>query len=425
VSVPDQHAAVSGRASKRWLRLPRRTLRLRLTILYGSVFLVSGTILLAITYAGGSSISARVSVAGALARHHHVEPVPPVGSTAPGEPPLGGLPPRAQAQIRQLGLVAGNVHLRDRQALLVWSGIALAIMAVASIVLGWLLAGRVLRPLTAITSAARAISASNLHERLALEGPDDELRELGDTFDELLGRLESSFAAQRQFVANASHELRTPLTLERAILEVSLNDPAANASSLRAACERVLAIGEQQEQMIDALLALARSERGLERREPLLLDSLTGAVLAEQREELERRRLRLDSTLQSAPASGDPRLVERMLGNLIDNAIRHNHAGGWVAVTTAVEAEQALVTVSNSGPVVAPAEVDRLLRPFQRLGAERTGHGSGHGLGLSIVKAIATAHGATLTIDPQQAGGLRVEVRFPRQGAEGGGPWTA
>ena len=158
-----------------------------------------------------------------------------------------------------------------------------------------------LRPLQVITAAARELSASNLHERLALDGPNDELRELGDTFDELLARLEASFESQRQFVANASHELRTPLTLERAILEVTLADPDASAASLRAACERVLAIGEQQERMIDALLTLARSERGVERREPLLLDAVARQVLAERADELERRGLRLDAQLSEAP----------------------------------------------------------------------------------------------------------------------------
>src|SRR6202044_819392 len=176
--------------------------------------------------------------------------------------------------------------------------VALAIMVAASMALGWVIAGRVLRPLQVITAAARELSASTLHERLALEGPDDELRELGDTFDELLGRLEASFEAQRQFVANASHELRTPLTLERAILEVTLADPAASTASLRDACERVLAIGEQQERMIAALLTLARSERGLERRERLRLQDVAGAVLHERQEEIARRGLRLDTKLE-------------------------------------------------------------------------------------------------------------------------------
>lgn len=225
--------------------------------------------------------------------------------------------------------------------------------------------------------------ASTLHERLALSGPNDELRELGDTFDELLGRLESSFEAQRQFVANASHELRTPLTLERAILEVTLANPTADAASLRAACQRVLAIGEEQERMIDALLTLARSERGLERREPMLLDALTGEVMQEREGEAARRGLRLDSNLQRAPTVGDRRLIERLIANLLDNAIHHNSPNGWVTVATTVEVGEAILTVSNSGSVIAPEEIPSLIRPFQRLGTDRTGHGDGHGLGLS------------------------------------------
>jgi signal transduction histidine kinase len=383
VSVPDTPKAAAGDRSSS--RRPRYTIRLRLSLLYGGVFLVSGTVLLAIAYSGSSSSSALVAV-----------------------------PQRVQEP--QVGAVAVNVHVHDRHQLLIWSGIALAIMAVASMGLGWLLAGRALRPLQAITSAARAISAYNLHERLALGGPDDELRELGDTFDELLERLESSFEAQRQFVANASHELRTPLTLERAILEVTLADPAASAGTLRAACERVLAIGEQQERMIEALLTLARSERGVKRREQLDLDAVTREVLGDRDEEIARRGLRLDAKLESAPATGDPRMVERLVANLIDNAIHHNTAHGWVAVTTAVDGGRAVLTVSNSGPVVAPEDVDRLLRPFQRLGPDRVGHGEGLGLGLSIVSAIAGAHGATLTAHAQPAGGLQAEVKFPDPG---------
>ena len=296
-------------------------------------------------------VSAQVSAQGAAAKlveRHGVE-------VAPSGSPLSVLPEspllrRARAQAHQLGAVAVNVRNSDLHQLLVWSVISLAIMAAASIALGWLLAGRVLRPLQVITTTARELSATNLHERLALDGPNDELRELGDTFDELLARLEHSFEAQRQFVANASHELRTPLTLERAILEVTLADPAASAVSLRAACERVLAIGEQQERTIEALLTLARSERGLERREALLLDTLTGQVLEERREEAARRGLRLENKLERAPTTGDRRLIERLIANLLDNAIHHNTPAAGSRSATATEAGEAVLTVRNSGP---------------------------------------------------------------------------
>jgi signal transduction histidine kinase len=179
----------------------------------------------------------------------------------------------------------------------------------------------------------------------------------------------------------------------------------------------VLAIGEQQERMIDALLTLARSERGLERRKTLLLDTLAGEVLEERREEATRRGLRLDSKLERAPTAGDRRLIERLIANLLDNAIHHNSPHGWVTVATALDAGTAVLTVSNGGPVIVPEELASLMRPFQRLGIDRTWHGDGHGLGLSIVEAIATAHGATLTVRPQATGGLHVEVKFPATSA--------
>jgi signal transduction histidine kinase len=406
----------SSRRPRGWRRprLPRYTIRLRLAVLYGSAFLIMGTLLLGliVVSVGRASHSAVVSAQGAVARlveRNSVHAVP----SAPLPPGAAGAAiARERAQAHHLEAVVLNVHPSDLHLLWFWSLVALAIMVVASMALGWLLAGRVLRPLQVITTAARELSASNLHERLALDGPNDELRELGDTFDELLARLESSFEAQRQFVANASHELRTPLTLERAILEVTLADPAANVASLRAACERVLAIGEQQERTIDALLALARGERGPQRREPLALDAIARHLLSERRAEVERRGLRLETELQHAPAVGDARLIERLVANLLDNAIQHNTADGWLKLTTALAGAETVLTVANSGPVIAADEVERLLRPFHRLGAERVSHGDGHGLGLSIVAAIVTAHGARLSVVPQPEGGLRVEVRF-------------
>jgi signal transduction histidine kinase len=397
-------------------RLPRYTIRLRLAVLYGGVFMVTGTLLLALLFltVRSSSHSTVATAQGAAARlvepHVHIHLTSPEGTVSVTPEKLDVQ--RAREQAHQLGALAVNVNNTDLHHLLIFSLFALAIMVAASMALGWVIAGRVLRPLQVITAAARELSASTLHERLALGGPNDELRELGDTFDELLARLEASFEAQRQFVANASHELRTPLTLERAIIEVTLADPAASAPSLRAACERVLAIGEQQERMIDSLLTLARSERGLERREPVLLDAIAGEVLEDRREQIARRGLKLDATLDSAPTSGDPRLLERLVANLVDNAIEHNSHAGWITVATGLDADEAHVTVTNSGPVIASAEVERLLRPFQRLGAARIGHGAGHGLGLSIVAAIAAAHGASVSVHPRPGGGLRAEVRL-------------
>jgi signal transduction histidine kinase len=418
VSSPDTLEVTAGnRRSRRRLRRPRRprfpryTIRLRLAVLYGGVFMILGTLLLALIFltvrsSSHSEISSAEGIAtGLVQRHVHISQHGSTLTVTPETP--------ASARAQQLGAVAINVNNSDLHHLLIWSVIALAIMVLASMALGWVLAGRVLRPLQTITATARAISVSNLHQRLALDGPNDELRELGDTFDELLGRLEASFEAQRQFVANASHELRTPLTLERAIIEVTLADPGASETSLRAACERVLAIGAQQEQTIEALLTLARSERGVEHREPLQLNAIAGKLIAERRDELERRGLRLDSQLSDAPTAGDPRLIERLVANLLDNAITHNAPDGWVAVTTATDGKQAVLSVTNSGPLIGAEEAELLTQPFRRHGTERTGHSDGHGLGLSIVSAIATAHGATLAVLPQAPGELRVEVRFP------------
>jgi signal transduction histidine kinase len=373
-------------------RLPRRTVRLRLTLFYAALFLVSGAALLAVTYA---------LMAGAGLKLTY---------TNGGGPASGQHGPAGRPVVRA---ASTDTHGLSPQQVLERSAVALALMAGASLGLGWFVAGRVLRPLRTITAAARQISATSLHERLALGGPDDELKELGDTFDGLLARLEASFTAQRQFVANASHELRTPLALQRVLSQVALADPDATAQTLRAAHERVLAAGAQQEQLIEALLTLARGQAGLGTRKPFDLAEIAGQVLRARRPEAGLRGLDLHAALAAAPAVGDPRLAERLAANLIDNALNHNLAHGHADVTTGTRNGHAVLSVVNSGPVVPAAEVDRLLQPFQRHGADRTGHGKGLGLGLSIVQAIATAHEATLAIHPRPAGGLRAEVTFP------------
>jgi len=271
----------------------------------------------------------------------------------------------------------------------------------------------VLRPLRTITSTARDISATNLHQRLALTGPDDEFKELGDTFDGLLGRLEASFRSQRQFVANASHELRTPLARLKTLAQVALSDPDASVESLRASHERVLVAEQQLEGLIGALLNLASSEQNLEHREPVDLMAVTEAALAVRHQEIEHRDLKLTATLYGARVEGNRQLLEQLVANLLDNAIEHNVTGGRVEVRTTTTEGQAILSVTNDGPVIAAEDLGRLQRPFQRLGAERTSHGDGHGLGLSIIHAIATAHGATLGVHSQAAGGLHVTVRFP------------
>jgi signal transduction histidine kinase len=300
--------------------------------------------------------------------------------------------------------------------LLTRSEIALAVTAALSVALGWLIAGRVLRPLRTITAAARGISATSLSERLALGGPHDELRELGDTFDALLARLEASFTAQRQFIANASHELRTPLARQRVISQVALADPSATTETLRAAHEQVLASGAQQEQLIEALLTLARGQAGLDEHAPFDLAALTRQVLAARRSEAEDRNLMLHADLRPAAAAGSRRLAERLAANLIDNALRHNVPGGRIDLTTSTRNSRAVLRVANTGTEIPAAAVARLFQPFQRLGTDRTSRGEGTGLGLSIVQAIADAHGAGITARPQPGGGMLVEVTFAHPG---------
>ncbi len=400
----------------RRLPLPRRTIRLRLALLYGGLFFISGAALLTITYTVVAHSHGAYSQAIPIHFGHSSS-----SAKSSGPPPLGLPGPGEQVVKRTLHGHSGEVSVRvfdpgqhgaDLHVLAIVSVIALAAMAAMSMGLGWLVAGRVLRPLSTITSAAREISATDLHRRLALTGPDDEFKELGDTFDGLLGRLEASFQAQRQFVSNASHELRTPLARLKTLAQVALADPDASLQSLRGAHERVLASEQQLEDLIEALLSLASGERGLNVRESVELAALTGDLLAARAGEIERRGLQLHATLEHAPTEGSPRLLERLAANLIDNAIGHNTTGGRIDVITATTAEAAVLSVINDGPVIPEQELERLRAPFQRLHAARVSHGDGHGLGLSIVHAIATAHAAPITVRAQPDGGLDVEVRF-------------
>ncbi len=279
--------------------------------------------------------------------------------------------------------------------------------------LGWLIAGRLLRPLRTIIATAKDISASNLSRRLQVGGRADELGELGETLDGLFGRLEASFESQRHFVANASHELRTPLAAERTLLQVALADPDATAASLRSTCQKVLVLGDQQERLIDALLTLASSERGIARWEPFDLAEITAKVLVDRQPEADRRDIAVEASLSAAAATGDPSLLESLVTNLVDNAIRHNSDGGLLRVSTAITDGLAVLSVSNTGAFIPAAEVDRLLQPFQRLGGERLRQAGGYGLGLAIVRTIASAHNAMLTATSRPGGGLDINVAFP------------
>ena len=284
-----------------------RSARLRLTLLYSGMFLALGTAIVVVIFFVGS--------------HGNV-----VGSSSVSAVPG---PPGVQPIVQD---IVSHQHSADVDRLLAVSWVTLAVTAVVAAVLGWFLAGRVLRPLREMTTAAQTISAGNLHERLALTGPDDEFKQLGDTFDDLLGRLEASFAAQRRFVANAAHELRTPLTVERTVLQVALADPDANTASLRAACEELLASGRDHERLLDSLLTLATSERGLQRREPIGLAAIVGDVLESSQPQIERRSLAVTADLRQATINGDRALIESLVANLVDNAIRYSEPGGRMEV---------------------------------------------------------------------------------------------
>lgn len=379
-------------------RLPSPTVRLRLTLLYGALFLVSGVVLIAITYL-------------LFRRATGVNLIIPGGN-------LHQQPGGVSAHTRQMaeGAYAAAVE-RNTDALhhgLIQSGIVLAVMSVVSIALGWLVAGRVLRPLRTMTATTRQISERNLNERLALPGPRDELKDLADTVDDLLARLEAAFGAQQRFVANAAHELRTPLTLWRALLEETLTDPDATLDSFRATARRLLALGDEQERLLDSLLTLASSERGLDRRDPFDLAVLVETILRDPPPDASALDLRIDADVEPAPAAGDAALAKRLVRNLLDNAAHYNVPGGHLQVRTGTGPTGAFLAVANDGPLIPAAEVDHLFDPFRRLGTDRTAPSDGHhGLGLSIVAAIAAAHRATVTATARPDGGLAVEVRFP------------
>ena len=424
------------------LRQPRTTVRWRLTLLYGGLFLVCGAALLAITYtlvehatvtntpfnfgiegaAGAGPGATFKPPSGTLPRHSFTRPTTAhpkaiVDQTLP--PPVQRLLKTASG--RRVILSVGSVQrISDLHQLVIESSIALAIMALISAALGWVVAGRVLAPLRTMTAATQQISEANLHERLSMQGPRDELRQLADTIDGLLGRLEGAFDAQRRFVANASHELRTPLTTVRALLELILSDPKATVETFRTTCQQVLDESAQQEQLIDSLLALAHGERGVDTPEPIDLAAIAGEALAAREAEAAARGVQLEVSLEPALVSGDRRLIERLVSNLVDNALRHNMPGGSARVAVRDLAGEVELEVANTGPVVPAEEVEWLLQPFHRLAGDRVGHGDGLGLGLSIVAAIANAHQAALDVRAGAHGGLEVDVRFAR--VTGGDP---
>jgi signal transduction histidine kinase len=352
---------------------PRRSLQTRLTLFYATGIFAAGIVVLAV-----------VAV------------------------PLAGIQSAAPKGSRASGAITGTGNGIGPHQLLIGSAVALALLIPIALAAGWLVAGRFLQPLRAITATARAISAGNLHQRLDLGEPTDELTELGCILDDLFARLEASFDAQRHFVANASHELRTPLAGLRTLLEVTLADPDADAGTLRSACQEALALGGHQERLVQALLTLATSERGVTRRDTLDLAQAVTGVLASRRDQAAETGVDLAGHLMPAVTAGDPGLIESLIANLIDNAIRHNHPDGHVQITTQTSGTQATLTVTNSGPVIPGDQIQRLFQPFQRLAPDR----NGYGIGLAIVNAVTQAHRATLTTSARPEGGLSITVRF-------------
>jgi signal transduction histidine kinase len=472
------HAGLKKEAwlARSWLHWPRRTVRLRLTALYGVLFLLSGTGLLAITYGivTGRPINASFGVEQSGVRQsvinlkavpvnvkrlveysgcmhaHGITRYPSVklanGGSAVAE--SGRAPVKDTPQFRSATsacekathVPAGLVRLppgngpvtrlavqgppfaafsevlptpQEKSHWLVVAGGALGVMALVSVGLGWLMAGRALRPVRTMTAAARHISEENLDARLALSGPDDELKDLADTFDGLLGRLEGAFESQRRFVANASHELRTPLAMMRTSVDVAVGkpNPPREVRALAAKLEEGL---DQAEKLLDSLLVLARSQRGaLGTPGPVSLPALAQASLEVDRAEVQRLGLVVEDATSPAEVMGNETLLARMVANVVDNAVRHNIAGGPVRITSGSDGHWARLVVENGGSVLGPERVAQLGEPFYRPGSERLADGNGSGLGLSIAKAVAAAHGGVIVLHARPEGGLQVVIELP------------
>jgi signal transduction histidine kinase len=333
---------------------------------------------------------------------------------APGQnPAVQDGPAVLQERIRELQAQLADVNAQHSRQLLVGSLLALVVMTLVSILLGRMLAGRVLRPLRLITAATRRISAENLDHRLAVTGPADEVKDLADTIDSLLERLEASFAAQRRFVANASHELRTPLATMRASLDVAVAKPQPSAPTVVLA-DRLRTQLDQVDHLLDGFLVLARAQHGaLADQSPVSLCELVRDTVRDRLVGVTARNLTVAEDLCDAWTPGSRALLRRMVENVLDNAIVHNQDGGWIRIRTSDDGVGARLVVGTGGSVLDQREVDRLPQPFERLGTERTGSEHGCGLGLSIVAAIAAAHGGRLDLLARPEGGLIVSITLP------------
>jgi signal transduction histidine kinase len=374
----------------------RLGIRARLTLLYGGMFLLAGLALIAIFYIiFWRNYPSGKAVANILSGPGHLGPA------------------RADAIRRELDLHRGRVL----RSVVLQCLLALAVVAVAAVGFGWIMAGRALSPVRRITGTARRVAGRNLGERIALQGPDDEIKELADTFDAMLGRLDASFDGQRQFVANASHELRTPLATNRTLIEVAIASGRV-PPDLRRLVDTILATNARSEQIIDGLLTLARSDSEAIRRLPVDLSDIAAGAVEQTAHEAAAARITVDAMPYPAVTVGDPVLLERLALNLIRNGIQHNHQDGWVTVSTATTAAGrepggVELVVTNSGPVVAPQQIETLFQPFRRLGSSRAADSQGVGLGLSIVRAVVQSHRGILTATPRESGGLAIRVLLP------------
>jgi signal transduction histidine kinase len=393
-------------------RSRRSSVRARIAFACGGLFLVLGGILIGVTYGLVSRVTPQVTgqiiVGGRLDAKEFARCVgaPGHGLVAPAK-----LPKECQ---RLLIYRAGATEQasNDRRGFLAYSLAGLGLATVLAGGLGWAVSGRVLRPLRAITEAARTASQESLDQRLALDGPPDELKELADTFDAMLARLDAAFASQRRFVANASHELRTPLTEMRTLIDVNLAKPARSARQLESVLAGVHAAVDKSEHLIEALLTLARSDGGLGRTELVDLPTAVEDAIDLLSRAATARRVKIDTALQQARVTGDRVLLERLVSNLIDNAVRHNVPGGWVLASCGQEAGFAVLTVASGGEPIPPDQVTGLFEPFRRLSG-RAGSQPGSGLGLSIVASVAMAHGGRAEAKARPDGGLEVRIRLP------------
>jgi signal transduction histidine kinase len=377
------------------IRMPEPTIRLRLTVMYGLLFLITGAVLLTIGY---ELFYRNVNHGGTYCSELRKLGLPPVGRCA-----------RGSTGERYYEAFWAHFRSDALHRLLIEYIFALAAMTVVSVAAGWLLAGRALRPLRDITATARRVSGENLGERISLVGPADELKELADTFDGMLGRLDGAFASQRHFVANASHELRTPLAIMRTEVDVALADPDASVEDLRRMGDAVRETIDRCERLIEGLLMLARSEAATGREEPSDLSALAADCVTDYRALAREADVEVVDELEPAWTRGDPALLERMIANLVDNGIRHNGPAGFLRVSTQTAGGHVCLSVTNGGPVIDPADAERLTEPFRRL--DRAA--GGFGLGLSIVRSVVDAHGGMTAVRAPETGGLEVRIELP------------